>query len=312
MSIFRSRAVRLAITAAILAYLLRSINLGAAVQAMLRVDPWWFALTLVFVALDRGVMAIRWVLLLRAAGVDLPTRSAVRIFLTSSFVGSFLPAGIGADAARAYAVASRTSQGSQAVASVGVDRILGLVAIVALGVVGVAGWAQHLDPAQRVRLYAVAAAAGLAAVAALWMDRIVRACVPASWHGTKWGWRVMRLGDAVGAYRQHRGVLALVLALSVAVQLIRVLQGYGLGRGLDIGVDFSYYLVFMPIALLLLLLPVSISGFGLPQAGIVWLLRPLGVPDAQSFAMSTLFIVIGLLGNLPGALLYATRRKPVT
>jgi glycosyltransferase 2 family protein len=312
MSLFRSTAARLIITAAILAYLLRSIDLGAAVQAMLRVDPWWFALTLVFVALDRGVMAIRWVLLLRAAGVDLPTRSAVRIFLTSSFVGSFLPAGIGADAARAYAVASRTSQGSQAVASVGVDRILGLVAIVALGVVGLAGWAQHLDPVLRVRLYAVAVVAGLATVATFWMDQLVQTCVPASWHGTKWGWRIVQLGDAVGAYRQHRGVLAQVFALSVAVQLIRVLQGYGLGRGLDIGVDFSYYLVFMPIALLLLLLPVSISGFGLPQAGIVWLLRPLGVPDAQSFAMSTLFIVIGLLGNLPGALLYVTRRKPVT
>ena len=312
MVILRSLAARLIITAAILAYLLRSIDAGAAAKAVLRMDPWWFALTLVLVALDRGVMALRWVILLRAANVDLPTRSAVRIFLTSSFVGSFLPAGIGADAARAYAVAARTSQGSQAVASVGVDRVLGLVAIVALGVVGVAGWAQHLDPALRVRLYAAAAAAGLATVAALWMDRIVRACVPASWHGTKWGWRVMRLGDAVGAYRQHRGVLALVLALSVAVQLIRVLQGYGLGRGLDIGVDFSYYLVFMPIALLLLLLPVSISGFGLPQAVIVWLLRPLGVPDAQSFAMSTLFVVIGLLGNLPGAFLYAIRRKPVT
>jgi len=312
MVILRSLAARLIITAAILAYLLRSIDAGAAAKAVLRMDPWWFALTLVLVALDRGVMALRWVILLRAANVDVPTRSAVRIFLTSSFVGSFLPAGIGADAARAYAVAARTSQGSQAVASVGVDRVLGLVAIVALGVVGVAGWAQHLDPVLRVRLYVVAAAAGLATVAVLWMDRIVRACVPASWHGTKWGWRVMGLGDAVGAYRAHPKVLTLVLALSVAVQLIRVLQGYGLGCGLGIGVDLSYYLVFMPIALLMLLLPVSISGFGLPQAVIVWLLRPLGVPDAQSFAMSTLFVVIGLLGNLPGAFLYAIRRKPVT
>jgi hypothetical protein len=158
----------------------------------------------------------------------------------------------------------------------------------------------------------VAGVAGLAAVATFWMDRVVRLCVPARWHGTRWGWRTMRLGEAVGAYRQHRGVLALVFALSVAVQLVRVLQGYGLGRGLGIGVALAYYLVFMPVALLLLLLPVSVSGFGLPQAGIVWLLRPVGVPDAESFAMSTLFVVLGLLGNLPGALLYAIRKKPVT
>ena len=40
---------------------------------------------------------------------------------------------------------------------------------------------------------------------------------------------------------------------------------------------FRYYLLFMPIGLLMLLLPISVSGFGLPQGVIVWLLRPLGV-----------------------------------
>ena len=312
MSIFRSTAVRLIITAAILAYLLRSIDLGAAVHAMLRVNPWWFAFTLLLVAIDRVVMAIRWLLLLRAAGVDIRAASALRIFLTSSFVGSFLPAGVGADAARAYEVASRTSRGSQAVASVGIDRVLGLVAIAILGIAGLAGWAQHVEPQLRVRLMAAAALGGAATLAIFWVDKLARACLPARWQGTRWGWRVLRLGDAIGAYRQHPKVLLQVTALSIAVQLVRVFQGYGLGRGLGIQVDLAYYLVFMPVAMLVLLLPVSISGFGLPQAAIVWLLRPVGVPDAESLALSTLLIVIGIIGNLPGALLYAVRKKPVT
>ena len=312
MSIFRSTAARLVITAAILAYLLRSIDLGAAVHAMLRVNPWWFAFTLLLVAIDRVVMAIRWLLLLRAAGVDIRAASALRIFLTSSFVGSFLPAGVGADAARAYEVASRTSRGSQAVASVGIDRVLGLVAIAILGIAGLAGWAQHVEPQLRVRLMAAAALGGAATLAIFWVDKLARACLPARWQGTRWGWRVLRLGDAIGAYRQHPKVLLQVTALSIAVQLVRVFQGYGLGRGLGIQVDLAYYLVFMPVAMLVLLLPVSISGFGLPQAAIVWLLRPVGVPDAESLALSTLLIVIGIIGNLPGALLYAVRKKPVT
>ena len=312
MSLFRSAAVRLLVTAAILAYLLRSIDPGASVHAMLRVDPWWFAFTLLLVAIDRVVMAIRWLLLLRAAGVDLPASSALRIFLTSSFVGSFLPAGVGADAARAYEVASRTSRGSQAVASVGIDRILGLVAIAILGVAGLGGWAQHVEPVLRLRLVAVAALGGAVTLAVFWVDKLARACVPPRWRDTRWGWRILRLGDAIGAYRGHPKVLIRVMALSLAVQLVRVFQAYGLGRGLGIDVGLDYYLVFMPIAMLVLLLPVSISGFGLPQAAIVWLLRPVGVPDVESLALSTLLIVIGIIGNLPGALLYATRTKPVT
>jgi len=312
MKILNSIWARLAVTGAILAYLLTGVDLGASVRAMLHVRPAWFLLTLLLVAVDRVVMAYRWLLLLRAAEVDIPARSALRIFLTSSFVGSFLPAGIGADAARAFAIASRTSRGSQAVASVGVDRVLGLVATVLLGVAGVAEWAQHVPAGLRVYLYVAAAAAGAASVAVFWVDRLTAVLVPERLRQSKLGWRVWRLGEAVGAYRAHPGVLGRVLALSLAVQFVRILQAYGLGRGLGIGVGFDYYLVFMPVAMLILLLPVSISGLGLPQAAVVWLLRPVGVPVEQAFALSTLFVVIGVLGNLPGALLYLVRKKPVT
>jgi len=312
MKALTSTAARLLITAAILAYLLRSIDVGASVHAMLRVNPWWFAFTLALVAVDRVVMALRWLLLLRAAGVDISAAAALRIFLTSSFVGSFLPAGVGADAARAYEVASRTSRGSQAVASVGIDRMLGLVAIAVLGIAGLAGWSRHVEPDLRLRLMAAAVLAGAATLAVFWVDTLVRAVLPEGWRGTRWGSRAMRLADAIGAYRRHPKVLVQVMVLSIAVQLVRVLQAYGLGRGLNLEIGLSYYLVFMPVAMLLLLLPVSISGFGLPQAAIVWLLRPMGVPDEGSLALSTLIIVIGIIGNLPGALLYAVRKKPVT
>ena len=313
MRFLTSTAARLLITAAILAYLLRSIDVGASVHAMLRVNPWWFAFTLALVAVDRVVMAIRWLLLLRAAGVDISAATALRIFLTSSFVGSFLPAGVGADAARAYEVASRTSRGSQAVASVGIDRMLGLVAIAVLGIAGLAGWSRHVEPDLRLRLMAAAVLArrrdacrllgghagpgpaagglarhpvGLAGPAPCRRDRRVP---PASEGAAPGAWRSPSPSSSCASSRR-----------------------YGLGRGLGLEIGLSYYLVFMPVAMLLLLLPVSISGFGLPQAAIVWLLRPMGVPDAESLALSTLIIVIGIIGNLPGALLYAVRRKPVT
>ena len=81
-------------------------------------------------------------------------------------------------------------------------------------------------------------------------------------------------------------------------------QAYLLGLGLGLTVPFRYYLLFMPIGLLMLLLPISISGFGLPQGVIVWLLRPMGVAEEQSFALSTLIVLTGLAGNLPGLILW--------
>ena len=71
---------------------------------------------------------------------------------------------------------------------------------------------------------------------------------------------------------------------------------------------FRYYLLFMPVGLLMLLLPISVSGFGVPQGVIVWLLRPVGVPDELSFALSTLIVLTGLAGNLPGLVLWLRQR----
>jgi hypothetical protein len=98
---------------------------------------------------------------------------------------------------------------------------------------------------------------------------------------------------------------------SIVVQLLRITQAYFLGIGLGLAVPYAYYVLFMPLGLLMLLLPISISGFGVPQGVIVWLLRPMGVPDAQSFALSTLIVLTGLAGNLPGMWLWLRQRREI-
>ena len=37
----------------------------------------------------------------------------------------------------------------------------------------------------------------------------------------------------------------------------------------------------------------------------VWFFGRIGVPQAEAFALSVLFVALGVVGNLPGGLLYA-------
>lgn len=299
--------LRAAISAAVLAYLLSRIDAAASARAMAGVGLPALALVLGLVALDRAVMIRRFVLLLGAADLGVRPGAAARLFLVSSFVGSFLPAGVGADAARAWGLARQTARGSDALAAVLVDRLLGVVSLAALAALGLLVWT---PPGGRDWRLAAAAAVLLAAsAAALWADRAARALLPPHWHDSRAGRRLLRLCDAVGLYRGHRRALARVLGWSLTVQGLRVAQAYGLAYGLGLGVPFSYYLLVMPVGLLMLMLPVSVSGVGLPQGVIVWLLRPVGVPDEQSFALSTLIVLTGVAGNLPGLFLWLRRRQ---
>ena len=318
--------LRLAITAVILAILAMGIDMTESARAIAAMDLRYLALVLGLVAIDRSVMILRWVLLLRASGIAITTGDAARLFLISSFVGSFLPAGVGGDAARAYGLArgftkpqapSPRSQpsgdtppvpASEALASVAVDRLLGVFSIVLMSMVGVLAWAPAREDW---RIAAAILALTLACSAVFWASGWLRWAIPDAHHGHWLSRRVLRLSDAVGRYRGRSGVLAHVMAWSIVVQLLRITQAYFLGVALGLTVPYSYYLLFMPLGLLILLLPISISGFGVPQGAIVWLLRPVGVPDAQSYALSTLIVLTGLAGNLPGLWLWLRQRREI-
>ena len=302
-------AVRLAITAAILIYLATQIDMAEAASATAAISLPHLALVLVLVGVDRAVMILRWLLLLRAAGNPIPTGSAARLFLVSSFVGSFLPAGVGGDAARAYGLARENTASSDAIASVAVDRLLGVLSLVLMGVVGLLTWTP--EGADVWRLGVAIGLLGAACLAVFWAGAWLRWLIPAHRHDGFLTRRLLRLTDAVGRYRNHRSVMVHVFGWSIAVQVLRITQAYILGLGLGMTVPFSYFLMFMPLGLLMLLLPISISGFGLPQGAIVWLLRPMGVADSVSFALSTLIVLTGLAGNLPGLFLWLRARNPV-
>jgi uncharacterized protein (TIRG00374 family) len=300
--------IRLAITAVILVLLARGIDFGESARAIAAIDRRYLALVLALVAIDRCVMIWRSILLLRSSGIPIAAGAAARLFLVSSFVGSFLPAGVGADAARAYGLSRENISGSESVASVAVDRVLGVFSLVIMSIVGVIAWAPAREDW---RIAAAIVALTIACSAVFWAGSWLRWAIPNAHHDHSILRRVLRLSDAVGRYRGRSGVLAYVMFWSMVVQILRITQAYFLGLGLGLTVPYSYYLLFMPLGLLMLLLPISISGFGVPQGVIVWLLRPVGVPDAQSFALSTLIVLTGLAGNLPGLWLWLRQRREI-
>ncbi len=298
----RSLWLRGLLTLGVLAILAVRIDMRATGEALLRLQFGPALAALGLLAIDRVIMVWRWIILLRARGAAVSTKSAAWIYLVSSFVGAFLPAGVGADAARASSLPRRTARGSEAVAPVAVDRLLGLLSIVAMGMVGVLVTGRQIPGTPPLLLPVVAVIVLGITVAALWADRVMSAFLD---HRTSAiASRLQRLADAVAQYRGHRLALAGVAILSVAVQVLRILQAYLLGTGIGIDVPFSYYLLFMPIGLIALLLPISVSGIGAPQAIIVWLLTPRGVPEHDALALSTLIVLSGIIANLPGALLY--------
>jgi glycosyltransferase 2 family protein len=301
-----SRAVRLGIAIALTTYLLWKNDPSAIVRAAAGADWRWIGFACGLVLFDRALMAWRWLALLRpVTPTALRLGAIMRVFFVSSFVGTFLPASVGGDAVRAYGVMRHDVAGSAAVASVAMDRALGVVSVLLLGLVS----ALTLSTVVPMGVWALLAAGGaisLAAAAVIFVDAIGDGVgrLAVRLPGDRLRHVTQRVLDAVRAYRHHHGALAGVLAASVAVQALRVLQAWGLGRALGIEAPLAVYFVAIPICVLIMQVPITVSGLGTGQAAFLWTLAPAGVARPEALALSILFIALGIVGNLPGGFLY--------
>lgn len=301
------------------AFVLWQADPAAVVGAAARADLRWIGAAILLVVVDRTLMAYRWLVLLSPIPrLDRPRLGAVlRLFFTSTFAGTFLPGSVGGDAVRAYGLARLRVAPGVAVASVLLDRLLGVLSIVLVGIVGLlladSGdlWSNRAVGVSLL-VAGAACAAGAAVVFSAGASRLAQRT------STRLPFAPLRaisgeLVEATRAYRSFRSELANVLAGSVAVQILRVIQAYCLGRALGIEASPAIYFAFIPLILLVMLLPVTVNGLGTSQVAFVWFFGRLGVPPAEAFALSVLFVALGLVGNLPGGLLFgfSPRSSPV-
>ncbi len=272
-------------------------------------DLRWIAAAIGLVLFDRALMAYRWLVLLRAVEPRErpPIGAVMRIFFVSTFVGTFLPS-VGGDLVRAYSLSRYGVDTGQSAASVLMDRMLGVASIFILGVIGVSLAGTRFADRGVVVTLAVALVACAATAVVIFSARaaeLTRQLV-----SRLPGARAQRLGaslvDATRRYAHHHGNLVNVLAGSIGVQVLRVVQAYCLGRALGISAPAVVYFAFVPLILLIMLLPVTVNGLGTSQVAFVWFFSQAGVAEPVSFALSVLFVALGVIGNLPGGVLYAT------
>lgn len=311
----RSRLLRTFVAVGLTAYVLWRSDPALVLRAATAARWNWIFVAIGLVLIDRALMAYRWMRLLCALtpGSRPPYHAVLRIFFVSTFVGAFLPS-VAGDLYRAYGLSRLRVSGLESAASVIMDRALGVLSMVLVAMFSVAFARDRLLLPGVLPTMGIAAAGCVAAAAGIYSERVasIALAVAARLPGAA----PKRLGtgliEAVRRYRNHRGELTVVLAGSIAVQLIRVLQAVCLGASLGIAAPLWSYFLFIPLIVIIMQVPITVSGLGTSQLAFALFFAQVGVPAPQAVALSILFVALGLLGNLPGALLYVTGPRPET
>ena len=264
------------------------------------------------------ISMVRWGLLVRCNGIRLSYLEAMRLGAIG-FLLSFVSAGsVGGDLFKAIFLAKRSpGKRLEAVASVAVDRAVGLygLIVVVVLVLLIAPPRENSDLQQISYWAAALALAGTLVLAALIVggksiDKALR------WLGhLKYvGPIVHRVADPLRVFHTHPFQFLIAVLMSLMVHSLLSISIYLIATGMySDAPTLAEHLIIVPIGMLVSALPLSPAGIGLLEAAIAWLYEivPAIPTQASGTLVALVFEIVKILLALAGVVFYWTSGREV-
>jgi hypothetical protein len=299
-------AVRAAVTIIVLLVVLRGVD-GADLGALLgSFEPLYFAVAVLVAALANGLGALGWKSLLDALDVRLPHKEVGRLYVIGLFFALFTPGGVAGDVVRTYELQRRGSRGVEGFTSILVARVLSVATLAVLGAVSAMAILPELVSSQ--------VTVGVLGVSVLMLGALLMSGRSLKPMAERLPWR--RLARVAGEFlesvevlRRHPRALVAASLLYILHHLLIVTAIFFAALALDIDVSFRWVLALVPIARVLVLLPLSISGLGIQEAAFVVLFKQVGLEPAAAFSLSLLSQVALIAVPLAGGAIFLLRGR---
>ncbi len=280
------------LSTALFLWLISRQNWGQTWESRINTPVWLLPLVLMLYFSGMVLNTLRWSLLLRAQGIELPFVEALKIVITGAYASNFLPSTIGGDSVRIVSLLRFNATWSVSVASVVIDRFLNVIATLTLlpfsfFVFGIP-FALFQNLANSNSTNWLTASTGFA------IGRVEK------WVAKIFGW-FKRLWEIFQIWIDRPGVVFLAFVFSWLSTFIVFFAIWVLARGLRMPLALYQVLGVMALTYLLSMLPISINGYGLREVAVTTLYMQLGttLEQASTLAVVTRFML--LLETLPGA-----------
>lgn len=299
-------------SAALLSFVLRSIDLTALWQRVQGMSLGWILAALTSYVFMQAVAVWRWRRLLRAQHVDVATHTLRESIWISLFFNNFLPSNIGGDVMRIADTASAAGSKTLATTVVLVDRALGLTAMIlvaAFGAFAASLMGIHVPGARW--LWLIVAAGALFTIPVMAIPNLT-AYLLRPLRLLKRPWvdeRVQRLEEAIKRFRETPSAVVGAFAGALVVQITVVAFYLLTAQGLAVPLPILLGAVLIPVSLAVQMAPLSINGFGVREAVFAFFFRRFGLPIDAAVALSLVStgMVMGL--SLVGGLMFLRRRS---
>jgi len=266
-------------------YLLLSYGVDEFLRTLKSVPLSVFLLALVFTFLSRFMVTLRWLALLRAAGVHMTLRRALRLVFMGLFASNFLPTTVGGDAVRLIGVLQHEMKASTGVASLLMDRVVG-----SIGMATLLPWGIPMIWPTIERFFA-----------AWWaLPVTVRSFSNVVDRGRRF---VKGVIETIGIWLKRPHGIILALLATYGHMAFTFLAAWVLLGSMQQAISFFEVGILWSLAYFVTLIPISINGLGIQEFSLTFLFTHFGGVEPQAaLVLATLMRLLYMLASLPGAL----------
>jgi hypothetical protein len=311
--------LKVSLAVGILGYLFTRIQDSSGFSRLVTEPKHWpsLAAAQVIVLVAFSLSFIRWYLLVRGLKLEFHLRDAFRLGTLGFLFNQISPGSVGGDLLKAVFIAKeQPGRRTEAVATVVIDRAVGLYAmllVASLGLALVSGEIARSLIVQKLRIVVWWAAAigtlGFAwAMSPLATGRRVRAWadrLPLVGH------TVTRLIDATAVYHSRRAYVFAALALAAVTHAMLILAFWFISRGLPVHEPTLYQCAsIVPPSLVAGTLPLTPGGLGTLEATTEFFYATLGAREGDGTIVALAYRAMTYVFAAVGACYYlAARRK---
>ncbi|HDN50954.1 MAG TPA: flippase-like domain-containing protein [Thermoplasmatales archaeon] len=297
---------RVLISAGLLALLIYRTGIVAIGEILAGVILLLFLLAVIVENMGVALSAKKWQMFLESRGIQLSYRESLSYYYIGSFFNTMMPSSVGGDIIKSYKLGKKTDSVGAFSSSI-MDRMMGLLAVVSIASVAVVISYGILPRAAL--LAAVAVISGFAGTVVILMKTSLverfTTLVFSRWatiHAF-----LMKVISSVKGYRDKKLILT-AMVISFLYHIMLILNNYLLSLALGMNIDIRYFFIFIPIAEILVSLPVSIQGFGVREGSYALLFSSIGAEYAAAFSLGFLDQIVKVITSMIGGVVYVIKK----
>ncbi len=306
--------LRILISLGLIGWIMLKVDRQQLLESFRSLNIWLLLSSLAAYFAVNAICNWRWQLLLSARGIKSGYWNLLRYFLNGLFFGNFLPTTVGGDLARAYLVAEDCKSKPEALASVLVDRFIGLFGVIVTGIIGLILVAKTGQEVSLLKALVIGILAALLSVVLFLNKSLVK----------KFRWilklplvqriehNIIDFYHAIYVYRTHPKEILWAFFLSLTVQVFVVITAYLIALSLGIEISMIPFFLYMPVIAAVSMIPLSINGWGLQEGAFIIFFGRAGVDKSAALSLGFLYHLVAIAISLLGGLLWLIYggRKP--